>query len=202
MSIILLKRVFKRRIKLFAVIREITLFGFLSLILTPALARADEWGCADIEICLENLEDKDPYVRMCAAVDIRHYGQEKENEQKKVIAALKRHLQDTDNRVRYRAAGSLAYIDTTSKEALPIQLEMIKDEQEAEIAVLSREWHGMLNDGRIIIDVLPVEQVGKAVLSSSGDLFDGNVECLRKALETGKLHFHTGRIRGAFPSFK
>jgi len=106
------------------------IFCFLGLVVTPALVRADEWGCGNMMTCLKNLEDKDPYIRRCAATDIRHYGQEKDDERKEVMAALKRHLQDTDKLVRYSAAAALVKIATTSTEVLPILFERLNDKTE------------------------------------------------------------------------
>ncbi|MBI4803595.1 MAG: HEAT repeat domain-containing protein [Elusimicrobia bacterium] len=161
MSIILPIKNHKSRIKLSTFIRGMFIFCFLGLVAAPALVRADEWGCGNMTACLKNLEDKDPYIRMCAAIDIRHYGQEKDDEQKEVISALKRHLYDTDKQVRYSAAGSLVDIDTTSKEVLPILIEGLKDEKEADTAALAlRHFGPEAKDAvPIIIDLMKKEGI-------------------------------------------
>ncbi|MBI4802400.1 MAG: HEAT repeat domain-containing protein [Elusimicrobia bacterium] len=131
MSIILPIKYHKSRIKPSTFIRGMFIFCFLGLVATPALVRADEWGCGNMTACLKKLEDKDPYIRRRAALDIRLYARRsKDDERKKVIAALKRHLQDIDKQVRYSAAGSIVDIDTTSKEVLPILFERLNDKTE------------------------------------------------------------------------
>jgi hypothetical protein len=65
-------------------------------------------------------------------------------------------------------------------------------------AQLSRKWHLMLEQGRRLIEALPVEHVGECVLRSDGELFRGDETELRGA----KLHFHPGSLRGALPKVK
>ncbi|MBI4802375.1 MAG: HEAT repeat domain-containing protein [Elusimicrobia bacterium] len=159
---IILIEIFKRRYCAAAIIRGMVFFSILSLIIIPVLVHANEWGCDNVMACLKGLEDKDPYVRRYAAANIRSFGQELKNEERQeIIAALKQHLQDTDNRVRYRAAGSLVDLDNTPKYVLPVLFEMLKDKEEAEVAALNLRHFGA--EAReavpIIIDLMDKEGI-------------------------------------------
>jgi hypothetical protein len=44
--------------------------------------------------------------------------------------------------------------------------------------------------------------VGRAVLVRDGALYTGNASTLQADLDAGRLSFHAGRIRGAFPTFR
>ncbi len=66
-------------------------------------------------------------------------------------------------------------------------------------AVLSRRWHTILATAREAVDSLPVEEVGRCVLTDTGELFRGDPLALRAALAQGRLRFHQGCIRGATP---
>ena len=50
-----------------------------------------------------------------------------------------------------------------------------------------------------IVEMLPVEEAGKCVLTSTGALFSGGPVELRHALAQGELRFHAGALRGALP---
>jgi len=69
-------------------------------------------------------------------------------------------------------------------------------------AELSRTWHAMLAEAREIVGLLPAADVGKCVLDERGELFAGDVAVLRKAVASGSVRFHEGRIRGAFPQMR
>jgi len=71
-----------------------------------------------------------------------------------------------------------------------------------DIHMLSREWHGILRDAEMMIDILPPDETGKCVLTSDGSLFQGNVDTLKKSLAEGSLLFHEGRLKGAFPEVR
>lgn len=47
---------------------------------------------------------------------------------------------------------------------------------------------------------LPPERAGTCVLASSGELFSGDLEELRKAVADQTLRYHEGRLRGALPT--
>lgn len=64
---------------------------------------------------------------------------------------------------------------------------------------LSRRWHALMDEARTIVGRLPADAVGMGVLNESGDLFRGGRDDLEAALSTGRLRFHAGRIKGAFP---
>jgi hypothetical protein len=67
-------------------------------------------------------------------------------------------------------------------------------------AALSRAWHTMLREARDILDRLPSDKVGTCVLAESGDLFRGGTAELAEALSGGRIRFHPGRIKGAYPA--
>lgn len=58
----------------------------------------------------------------------------------------------------------------------------------------------MLQEANAVIEVLPAEHVGTCVLDGAGGLFRGTAAHLRQAIEQGRLAYHAGSIRGAFPS--
>jgi hypothetical protein len=74
--------------------------------------------------------------------------------------------------------------------------------QVPDAAVLSRRWHGMLEDARVLIAELPPEEAGTCVLTGSGDLCRVGSGELRSALAAGTVRFHRGRIRGALPQLR
>lgn len=66
-------------------------------------------------------------------------------------------------------------------------------------ADLARRWHTALDMATPMIDRLPPDHVGEALLSSEGELFIGGQSELERELASGDLAFHRGRIGGAFP---
>ncbi len=68
-----------------------------------------------------------------------------------------------------------------------------------DVVALSRQWHGMLEDARSIIGLLPVEQAGKCVLEKSGSLCRASEAQLAHDLADERIVFHPGCVRGAFP---
>jgi hypothetical protein len=66
-------------------------------------------------------------------------------------------------------------------------------------AELSRRWRQTLDAARHIIRVLPADDVGTCVVDLAGHVFRGPVEELHSALASGRILFHRGRIRGAYP---
>jgi hypothetical protein len=69
-------------------------------------------------------------------------------------------------------------------------------------AELSRTWHRMLIDAKVIAETLPSVQAGTCVLSSSGDLCRAAPSDLSALVAEGSLLFHAGTIRGAFPQLR
>lgn len=76
---------------------------------------------------------------------------------------------------------------------------VVVSEVELDFAGLSRKWHEMIDAARATIKILPHEEVGKAVMTKSGELFRGSDEELRAALAADELVFHEGVIGGAWP---
>jgi hypothetical protein len=64
---------------------------------------------------------------------------------------------------------------------------------------LSRLWHKMTEEAAIILEKLPPVEVGKCILNLDGTLFRGDADLLTASLESGKIKFHSGSIRGAYP---
>lgn len=70
------------------------------------------------------------------------------------------------------------------------------------LATHKMAWREAIRDARQIIEMLPPEHAGKAVLLSSGEVFKGSVTELRMALENKQLDFHCGHIGGVWPQIK
>ncbi len=66
-------------------------------------------------------------------------------------------------------------------------------------STLSQQWRAALRAAHEVVDRLPAENAGTAVLAPGGGLFRGDAEALCRALAQGSLVFHAGSIRGAFP---
>ena len=62
-----------------------------------------------------------------------------------------------------------------------------------------KTWRMMLNQAEDITAQLPEDHVGTCVLTRDGELFDGTVNALQRAVEDDRLVFHEGAIRGAWP---
>jgi len=75
----------------------------------------------------------------------------------------------------------------------------VRSESSVDVAELSMKWHAMIEAARKTISLLPVEEVGKAVLNKDGTLFNGTCEQLERAMAAGDVVFHEGRICGAWP---
>lgn len=66
------------------------------------------------------------------------------------------------------------------------------------VALASR-FRGALEHGHELIGLLPAEHVGKCIVSESGQLYRGALDVLGADLQHGRLRFHAGSIRGAWP---
>lgn len=64
------------------------------------------------------------------------------------------------------------------------------------------KWRAALAQALEVIALLPPEEVGKAVVATSGVPFDGDKSQLEGALHQNTLRFHTGHIGGAWPQLK
>jgi hypothetical protein len=68
--------------------------------------------------------------------------------------------------------------------------------------VLGAKWHVILQDAADICDLLPTVEVGKCVITTAGELYQGMADGLRIALENRSITFHAGTIRGVWPQIK
>ncbi|HZX66909.1 MAG TPA: hypothetical protein VFE76_16015 [Myxococcales bacterium] len=69
-------------------------------------------------------------------------------------------------------------------------------------ADVSSRWHAAVDDARELVRVLPADEVGKCVLDHHGWLQSASVAELAGELSAGRVAFHEGRIRGAFPEVR
>ena len=67
---------------------------------------------------------------------------------------------------------------------------------------LSRRWRDALARADAVIEQLPVEHAGEAVLSPEATLFTGDAAALAEARAADRLRFHRGRLGGALPRLK
>ena len=67
-------------------------------------------------------------------------------------------------------------------------------------AQLSRRWHEAVTQARRLVSLLPVEHAGACVLDGDLGLARLDEASLVPALRAGRLWFHEGRVRGAFPT--
>jgi hypothetical protein len=65
---------------------------------------------------------------------------------------------------------------------------------------LSQRWHSMTEEASLLLRLLPPKEAGKCILNSEGRLFRGNIDELKKALQANRINFHSGSIRGAYPT--
>lgn len=69
-------------------------------------------------------------------------------------------------------------------------------------ADLSRRWHQAVDEAREIVRLLPPEHVGTCVLDQHGLLEKASPASLAGELAGGRVSFHEGRIKGAFPEIR
>ena len=80
------------------------------------------------------------------------------------------------------------------------ELDSLSFESESpDAADLSRSWHRLIAEGRKIVEQLPAEAVGCAVLDGRGELCRLESSAL-SAPRLAELRFHPGRIGGALPT--
>ena len=65
---------------------------------------------------------------------------------------------------------------------------------------LSQRWKRILHEAREIVDVLPASATGACILDSDGNLLRCGVVELQSMLKSNEVRFHTGCIRGAYPT--
>ena len=66
---------------------------------------------------------------------------------------------------------------------------------------LAGEWHRILGEANAICEILPPEEAGMCVVIDDGKLCRLEPDALAGALAAGRLHFHSGYIGGAWPTF-
>ncbi|MEO6027297.1 MAG: hypothetical protein ABIR79_10575 [Candidatus Binatia bacterium] len=69
-------------------------------------------------------------------------------------------------------------------------------------ATLSRRWHEILAEAHRVVRELPAAEMGRCVLTDTGALCRADSTALTRALEDGRVRFHAGSIRGAFPQVR
>jgi hypothetical protein len=67
---------------------------------------------------------------------------------------------------------------------------------------VSTRWHQAIAEARVIIARLPPEHAGKCVLDDRAQLQQASPAVLEGELAEGRMAFHEGRIRGAFPEIR
>ncbi len=65
---------------------------------------------------------------------------------------------------------------------------------------LSRSWHTLIAEARLVVETLPAETSGSCVLEPDLSLCRRTSKDLPAAVRTGNLAFHPGRIGGALPT--
>lgn len=75
----------------------------------------------------------------------------------------------------------------------------VVSEEPPDAASLGRRWHEAVAEGRRTVALLPAESAGTCVMDGDGGLFRGGEDDLAKALAEGRVRFHRGSIRGAWP---
>ena len=66
---------------------------------------------------------------------------------------------------------------------------------------IGQRWHWQLKEAEVLCDLLPVEEVGSAVVLVDGDLCRQNSVKLADSIENQVVRFHKGSIGGAWPVF-
>ncbi len=69
-------------------------------------------------------------------------------------------------------------------------------------ADLSARWHEAIAEARAIVGALPADEAGKCVLDRDARLQKAAPGELLERLSAGRVAFHEGRIRGAFPELR
>jgi hypothetical protein len=67
---------------------------------------------------------------------------------------------------------------------------------------LGKKWHVILQEAVVICHLLPIADLGKCVITKTGDVYRGSPKDLTAALESRDIAFHTGTIGGVLPQIK
>lgn len=70
------------------------------------------------------------------------------------------------------------------------------------VADVSSRWHAAVAAAREIVSALPADEVGKCVLRDEGGLETATGTALPSRIRAGRVSFHEGSIRGAFPEVR
>jgi hypothetical protein len=68
-----------------------------------------------------------------------------------------------------------------------------------DVGALARRWRDLLIEARAIIAGLPPAESGKCVLNEVGEFLAADATTLQAAIESSRIRFHAGSIRGALP---
>lgn len=71
-----------------------------------------------------------------------------------------------------------------------------------QVAKISSQWHAAVDDARKIVSALPADEAGKCVLDHESKLGRVPGSALPAELSAGRVAFHEGSIRGAFPDVR
>lgn len=96
----------------------------------------------------------------------------------------------------------LAILEEAARTARYSAVEVASLDFDGEIpdaGVLARQWRAALAEARAVAGALPPEFVGTCVLDEEGALFRGDSVAAGEAMVAGRLRFHPGSIKGAFP---
>lgn len=69
-------------------------------------------------------------------------------------------------------------------------------------AALALTWREMLQHALGVLDALPPQQVGTCVLTDAGELCRAPASELKALVESNRVRFHPGSIRGALPAIR
>ncbi len=67
---------------------------------------------------------------------------------------------------------------------------------------VSARWHAAIDEARELVEALPAQEVGRCVLDHEGRLASVPATLLPRELSAGRVVFHEGSIRGAFPEVR
>jgi hypothetical protein len=68
--------------------------------------------------------------------------------------------------------------------------------------LLGKQWHQALSEAQVIVDCLPESKAGMAALDAAGNLYRGGPALLPDDLRHDRVLFHSGRIRGVWPTIR
>jgi hypothetical protein len=80
--------------------------------------------------------------------------------------------------------------------------ELAFDGSAPDARVLGAKWHRMLSEAQIIVEALPSNESGKAVLDRQGVPYRKGPDALSADLQKLTVVFHEGRIGGVWPAFR